>query len=253
MRGGQRSRAIRALELVAAVAVVALVAVVLATGDHHTPPGHGSSSPTSSASGGSAAASSAGSSGSSGGSSTGSGSSQAARIYLPQIEHSVIAARQTAFKAVYQANGQPTTLTFAQDGSQSSFSTGQTSYYADGSTATVCDTSTPRPVCYATSPLTGLLSLVDPANEANAIAEALAAGLKVTHSNERHDGEMSSCVAYAKAGQQVKYCTNPQGVVSFIKMPAGAFVLTSYTTSVSASDVSLPPDAEIVPAPAKSG
>lgn len=246
----QRARPIRVLEYVAAVVAVTLVAVVLLTRHHHTTGGDGSQPSTLSAKGASAVVSSPGSSGS-GGSSTGSGS-QAATVYLPQIERSVIAARETAFKAVYQANGQPTTLTFAQDGSQSSFSTGPTSYYANGSTTTICDSSSGRPICYVSSPLTGLLSLVSPANEASAIQEALVAGVRVTHSNERHDGEMSSCVAYAKSGQQVKYCTDDQGIVTFIKLPVGAFVLTSYSTNVSEADVSLPSGAEVVAAPGNS-
>jgi hypothetical protein len=43
---------------------------------------------------------------------------------------------------------------------------------------------------------------------------------------------------------------NSQGIVTFIKIPEGAFDLTAYTTAVSAADVSVPANATFRPAPA---
>jgi hypothetical protein len=42
---------------------------------------------------------------------------------------------------------------------------------------------------------------------------------------------------------------NSQGIVTFIKIPEGAFDLTDYSTAVSPGDVSVPTNATFRPAP----
>jgi hypothetical protein len=137
---------------------------------------------------------------------------------------------------------------FAQDGSKSSFSTGTTAYYSDGAINTVCDSSSGTPACYnGAKPLSGLLSLISPTRVSSAIQAA--AAVSVSHSTEHHNGQASSCIAYLDAGQKVKYCIDGQGIVTYIKIPNGAFELSSYTTSVSPADVSVPAGATTLSTP----
>jgi hypothetical protein len=147
----------------------------------------------------------------------------------------------STFKATYRAKGSNTTIVFAQEGSKSSFATGTTAYYSDGSSNTVCDTSSGTPACYAgAKPVAGLLSLISPTKVSSAIHAAALAAVPVSHSTEHHSGQSSSCVAYSDAGQKVKYCINDQGILTFIKIPSGSFELSAYTTAVSPADVSVP-------------
>ena len=106
------------------------------------------------------------------------------------------------------------------------------------------------PLCYTgAKPLGGLLSLISPAREASAIQAAASAGSPVGYSEETHDGQVSSCISYSDAGQHVKYCINDHGIMTYIRIPAGAFELTAYTTTVSDADVSAPANATMQPAP----
>ena len=106
------------------------------------------------------------------------------------------------------------------------------------------------PSCYTgAQPLTGLLSLIDPAQESSAIQAANAEGLSVSYSTATHDGQLSSCVSYTKAGQRVKYCIDDHGILTYIRIPSGEFELTAYTTNVSDAEVSVPANATMVPAP----
>ena len=169
---------------------------------------------------------------------------------LPQLQAKASSARSMTFKATYQAKGVNTTIVFAQKGSKTSFLTGTTAYYSDGATNTVCDSSGAAPSCYtAATPLSGLLSLIDPAEESSAIQAANAAGVAVNYSTATHDGRLSSCISYSRAGQRVKYCIDDHGILTYIRIPTGAFELTAYTTDVSDADVSVPINATIGPAP----
>ena len=47
----------------------------------------------------------------------------------------------------------------------------------------------------------------------------------------------------------MKYCINDQGILTYIRIPAGAFELTAYTTNVSDADVSVPANATLQSAP----
>ncbi len=173
-----------------------------------------------------------------------------ASAQLPRLQQKASTAMNATFAATYEAKGDTATIVFAQRGPKTSFSSGTTSYYSDGATNTVCDTSSGVPSCYTgAKPLTGLLSLIDPAQETSAIQAANAEGQAVGYSTATHDGQLSSCISYTKAGQRLKYCINDHGVVTYIKIPTGAFELTAYTTNVSDAEVSVPANATMVPAP----
>jgi len=174
----------------------------------------------------------------------------AASGQLPQLQQKASSATNTIFKATYEAKSANSTIVFAQKGAKTAFLTGTTSYYSEGASSIVCDSSSGVPLCYTgAKPLGGLLSLIDPARESSAIRAAAAAGSPVSYSEENHDGQLSSCISYANAGQHVKYCINDQGILTYIRIPAGAFELTAYTTNVSDADVSVPANATLQSAP----
>jgi hypothetical protein len=264
-----RSTWIRRAEAVAALVVVGLVVGLLVTRSS-TPPsraganaaantGSGSATTASAPSGASSgSATTAGAASGSGattapGGTTASGSQSAPTTsagskYVQQLQQRASLATHATFKATYRAKGSNTTIVFAQDGSKSSFLTGTTAYYSDGSSNTVCDSSSGTPACYTgAKPLGGLLSLLSPTRVSSAIQAA--AAVSVSHTSEHHSGQPSSCIAYSDAGQRVKYCIDVQGIVTYIKIPNGAFELTAYTTAVSPGDVSVPAGATTLATP----
>jgi hypothetical protein len=169
------------------------------------------------------------------------------------LEQKALSATHAAFKATYRARGSAATIVFAQDGGQSSFTAGTTSYYSAGTADTVCDVSGGTPSCYTgAKPLSGLLSLISPAAVAGAIDTAATSSTSLNHSTEHHGGQLSSCISYTEQSQPVKYCLDDQGVVTYIKIPTAAFDLSAYSSSVTSADVSVPSDATLQPEPAVS-
>ncbi len=189
-----------------------------------------------------------------GGGSSGSGGGGGSNAkFLQQLEQKATVATHTVYKATYQAKGSTATIVFAQDGAQTSFTSGTTAYYSSGSANTVCDSSSGAPSCYTgAKPLAGLLSLISPTDVSSAIDAAAIASTSLNHSTERHSGQPSSCISYTQGTERVKYCLNDQGIVTYIKIPTGTFQLTTYTTSVSGADVSVPANAKFQPAPSVS-
>jgi len=187
--------------------------------------------------------------GGAGGSSAGTGGSSPA--YLTQLLQEADAAAGNNYKATYKAVGSSATITFAQLGARMSFSGGGTAYYSNGTNNTVCDSTNSPTSCYTgAKPLTGVLALISPKAVANAVLQAQSAqASSVRHDDEHHDGLASTCLAYTLQLQRIKYCLDDQGVVTYIKIPRAAFVLTDYTTSVSAADVTTPPGAITRPTP----
>lgn len=164
--------------------------------------------------------------------------------YFGQMEQETAQAALTTFKATYSASDH-TTVVYAQMGANSSFTAGSTGYYSIGASDTVCDNGNATPVCYTDAqPLQGVLSLVEPARASSAIRAAASGGASVTHTTESHGVQ---CLSYSLGGEQVKYCINRQGIVSYIGVPSGNFQLTQYTTDVSQADVSVPPNASTNP------
>ena len=254
---------IRRAEVVAAFAVVGLVVGLLVTRSTTVPSRAGSNAAANAGSGSATTSASAPPSGAASGAAPGSGTTAASGShstpasgsssgskYLQQLQQRASLATHAAFKATYRAKGSNATIVFAQDGSLSSFSTGTTAYYSVGSNSTVCDSSSGTPLCYTgAKPLAGLLSLISPTKVSSAIQAAATAAVSVSHSTEHHSGQSSSCISYSDAGQNVKYCINDQGIVTYIKIPSGSFELTGYTTAVSTTDVSVPAGATMQSAP----
>lgn len=157
--------------------------------------------------------------------------------WLARVRTKVAQAVGSTFKATYHASIGGT-LTYAQQGPKSAFVAGATTYYSDGTTNSVCDTTTGTPVCHTrVKPLTGVLSLVSPANALTAIDTVARKGTPIVHSTQAGSGQ---CLAYTYGQQPVKYCVNSQGLVSYITTPYGTFRLVGITTTVSDSEVSSP-------------
>jgi hypothetical protein len=237
---GRGSKWIRRAEGVAALALIGAVIAVLLTRSSPATGNAGSSQGTSTTSAPGAAA----------GPGQGQPAPSASHSALVQLQQKAASASHGTFMATYQAKGSNTTILFARMGSRSSISTGTTTFYSDGTSNTVCDTSSGTPSCYTgAQPLAGLLSPIDPAEASSAIQSVVASGVSVSYSTEHHDGLLSSCISYPNRGQHVKYCMNSQGVVIYLKIPTGAFQLTSYTTRVPDAYVSVPANATFHPAP----
>jgi hypothetical protein len=73
--------------------------------------------------------------------------------------------------------------------------------------------------------------------------------VSATFSNQTIAGQSVQCVSGVKAGNTFKYCLTNSGVLAYAggstATGGGAITLTSYSTSVSASDFALPPGATI--------
>ncbi|MDE3086464.1 MAG: hypothetical protein KGJ77_06830 [Acidobacteriota bacterium] len=155
----------------------------------------------------------------------------------------------TNFEATYKLSSNSTMVTYAQEGSSSSLSTGTATYFASGPSHTVCTVGSP-PTCYTgAKPLTGVLAVIIPAQAAAAFRALVANNVPVTLTSETRGGAMSSCIAYEDQGIPVKYCLDSQGYLTFVKVPGGSFVRTSFSTQVTTA-LSPPAGATYQPAPA---
>jgi hypothetical protein len=156
------------------------------------------------------------------------------------MESAVSAATHRDFRATYSTAGS-LTIVFAQMGGQWSFGASPTTYYSNGSSATVCDTSTGTPVCTSNvRPLTGQLILINPTQTLAALSSAPSKGL--THSTQSNGDR---CVSYPASGGQIHYCVNGDGIVTTLRLPQGSVNLKSYSTNVSSTDVSVPSGARM--------
>lgn len=154
----------------------------------------------------------------------------------------------TTFEATYKLSSSASVVTYAQQGSLRSLSTGTATYFVNGSSNTVCS-GTP-PTCYTgAKPLTGVLAVIIPAQAAGAIRALVTDNVPVTLTSETRGGAMSSCIAYDDQGIPVKYCLDAQGYLTFVKVPGGSFVRTSFSTQVTTA-LSPPAGATYQPAPA---
>jgi hypothetical protein len=75
-------------------------------------------------------------------------------------------------------------------------------------------------------------------------------GVSATFSNQTIAGQSVQCVSGVKGGDSFKYCLTQSGVLAYsggsTATGGGAITLTSYSTSVSASDFALPVGATVV-------
>jgi hypothetical protein len=140
-------------------------------------------------------------------------------------------------------------IVFAQMGGNWSFTALPTTYYNDGTTDTVCDSSSGTAVCTPNvKPLTGQLSLINPKQTLAALASLPSSG--VQHSTKSNGDR---CISYPATGGQIRFCVNTNGVVTTLSIPQGSINLKSYSTSVASSDVTVPSGAKMqTPPPAPS-
>jgi hypothetical protein len=174
----------------------------------------------------------------------------------------VQAAEKTTFKAVYTITGAGAesnqTVTIEQSPPKSLFSTSNGSDINTGTTSYFCSTASGAATCYSTTtsnPLASLAALFSPATAltelkaAQTEAAARAAGYSASFSTQSFAGQSSTCASFATAGQSVKYCVTKQGVLAYSGSGASSFTLTSYSSSVPASDFALPSGATVVTIP----
>lgn len=167
------------------------------------------------------------------------------------------------FKAVYSVTtptkGTAENLTFEQKlPDQLIEVAGVGSFISSGSGTYFCLTSGTA-LCYSagsSNPLAAIFSLADPKAVIRALqsaqgqAAANAAGYKITMGNGTYGGTSGTCATITGQGNtvNVKYCFNSDGVVSYESAGGSTLTLTSYTTSVSSSDFTLPAPVTSLPA-----
>ncbi|HUO48292.1 MAG TPA: hypothetical protein VMU09_05620, partial [Acidimicrobiales bacterium] len=126
-----------------------------------------------------------------------------------------------------------------------SFSAQPTTYYNDGTTSTVCDTSSGAPVCSSNvKPLTGQLSIIRPAQALAALTSAPTTGQ--THSTKSNGDR---CISYPASGGQIRFCVNTKGIVTTLSIPQGSIQLKSFSPDVTEADVTIPAGATINTSP----
>jgi hypothetical protein len=242
---GKKSRRIT----ITAVAVGSMLALAACSSS-------GSTSPTSST----AATSNNGGSGNGNNSGTGNGGGSSSSR-LSNLSNTLRNAQGATFKATYSTNygGNSQTMTFAQQPPKSYFAiagsqiidTGTTTYYCSSSGAVSCFTAS------AQNPLAGLLNVFSPKAAISSLEAARSAvagrvaGYDVSFTSQTFAGQPSSCVAVKASTGSAKYCITNSGVLAYESTGASqVFQLTSYSSSVSPSDFSLPAGATVVTLPA---
>lgn len=228
--------------------------------------GASSNSLTSSTGSTSSTSSSPNGTGNQGGSSTTSGGSTAASK-LSALETNVQSARGGTFKLTYaemsSSSSAGGTLTFEQMPPKYRFSVGGATAADIVNTGTktyVCSGSSGHTYCYGYSssanPFATLLNLITGASvltQFHKLQSGLAAklqGVQVNFSNQTFAGQASQCASGTYQGNSFKYCLTNSGVLAYAggseAKSFGSISLTSYSTSVSASDFALPAGATIV-------
>ena len=187
-----------------------------------------SSSSSSSSSGGSSSATTAGGSGSGGVSGK-----------ISSITESINGAKNATFKAVYTetAGGQQQTITIEQAPPNSLLSSGGSRIITTSSGTTACQTGagcTPLPAG-TPNPSAALAQAFSPTAALTAI-QAAANQPGVTVDTETIAGQSSTCVSVTAGGQNAKYCVTDSGILASESTTGASFTLTSYSTTVPASD-----------------
>lgn len=204
-----------------------------------------SSSPSNSAATTSTSSASSGSSGSS------------TSDQLKSLSAAVQASEHGTFKAVYTAteSGQTQTVTIEQSPPKSYFATSDGAVIDTGTTTYFCSTSSGQQTCLSTSgsnnPLAALVNLFSPATavtylqQAETEVAAHVAGVNVSFSSQTFAGQDSTCVTASVSGQSGKYCVTKSGILAYEGTGGNSFELTSYSSTVTDSDFSLPAGATV--------
>lgn len=204
------------------------------------------------------------------GASASASGSTSASAKLTALTGEVNGAKSATFKASWtgtSSNGSSITVSLEQMASKFVFtSSGGTS----GGGGQVIDTGTNTYFCAShsgggaetclnesssTDPLAPLIDLyngtdfLNSAQAAAASAEASAHGVSLTFSSQTFNGQSADCANISGNGQTGKYCVLKSGVLAYASANGNTFSLTSYSTSVSASDFALPAGAQVVSIP----
>jgi hypothetical protein len=108
----------------------------------------------------------------------------------------------------------------------------------------------------STNPLAGILDLYNgstflstvSAYSSRAILEA--EGISLNYSSASYAGVASSCVSITvHSSSTAKWCVSNQGVLTYWSSGSDTFALTSYSSSVPASDLKLPTGATVITIP----
>ena len=81
-------------------------------------------------------------------------------------------------------------------------------------------------------------------------AEAATKGYSITFSSGNYAGQSTKCANVTGHGTSGKYCVTAQGILAYVSSNGGSFSLTSYSSSVPASDFALPAGATVQTLPA---
>ncbi len=181
---------------------------------------------------------------------------------LNAFASSVKAGENQTFKAVYSftGSGTPGSVTIEQKPPKTVFKSGDGAVIGNGTTTYFCSATGAKPTCISggsgsANPLAGITQLFNPESSLNAIRAAqaqLAAkaqGYNVSFSTQSFAGVDANCVTVTGAGQTGKYCVTKGGILAYAGTSADNFQLSSFSTSVSDSDFSLPAGATIVTIP----
>ena len=258
---GVTSGAPIARRLVGLVSVIAATGLVLAACSAAS--SSSSSSSTTSTKGSSSATTDHGS-----GSSTTAASTASE---LSKFETSIQSATGSTFKLTYSETSSSSsgTLTFEQLPPRYLFSSGGSSAFdvIDTDTGTyACSGTSGHAYCYsyssATDPFAGLLDVISGKSVLTTLHDvqnglaSKAAGVKASFSSQTFAGQPSRCVSGTYQGNSFKYCVTESGVLAYAggsgSTSVGSISLTSYSTSVPASDFVLPAGATVVTLPSTS-
>lgn len=187
--------------------------------------------------------------------------SAASASQIAGLSTAVKNAEKASFSATYTVteNGSTAqTVTIEQQSPKSAFVTSASSYINTGTTAYYCSKPTTpggAETCLAASgarnPLAGLITLFSPDTAVSAMESAQAeigahlVGYKVSISAATYAGLPSKCADITAAGKSAKYCVTDSGILAYEGSGASSFELTMYSSSVSASDFTLPPGATV--------
>jgi hypothetical protein len=151
-------------------------------------------------------------------------------------------------------------VTIEQKPPKTVFKSGEGEAIGTGTATYFCSTGSAQVTCVtggtgSANPLAGITQLFSPESAvaalqtAQAQLAAKAQGYDVSFSNENFAGVGAKCVTVSASGQTGKYCVTKDGILAFAGTAAQNFQLSSYSTSVSDSDFSLPAGATVVTVP----
>jgi hypothetical protein len=185
---------------------------------------------------------------------------------IGSLSSAVKKAEKRTFKATYEITSSAgnQSITIEQSPPKSVFTTSQVSIIDNGTTTYLCTPAGGTTTCITqsggTNPAAALEALVNP----SAVIQAFKAdetyvndhiaGYKVKFSSQKFAGLASTCVTATSKGATGKYCVTNSGILAYAAGSAGAgsgsVKLTSYSSTVSASDFSPPAGASTVTVPA---